>query len=72
MDAAGVERTIISEVPFDIDRLVKELGNIPGDFINQSLQALRPLQRSANKMRLLNNVQDDAFVKAHPSCFNTF
>ena len=50
---------------FDIDRLVDELGNIPGDFINQSLQALRPLQRSANQMRLLNNVQDDAFVKAH-------
>ena len=50
---------------FDIDRLVAELGNIPGDFINQSLQALRPLQRSANHMRLLNNVGDDAFVKAH-------
>lgn len=50
---------------FDIDRLVAELGNIPGDFINSSLQALRPLQRSANQMKLLNNVQDDAFVKAH-------
>ena len=50
---------------FDIDRLVEELGNIPGDFINNSIQALRPLQRSANQMRLLNNVQDDAFVKAH-------
>lgn len=50
---------------FDIDRLVKELGNIPGDFINTSLQALRPLQRSANQMKLLNNVENDAFVKAH-------
>lgn len=50
---------------FDMDRLVAELGIIPGDFINTSIQALRPLQRSANQMRLLNNVQDDAFVKAH-------
>ena len=50
---------------FDIDRLVQELGNIPGDFINTSLQALRPLQRSANQMKLLNNVENDAFVKAH-------
>ncbi len=50
---------------FDIDRLVSELGNIPGDFINNSLQALRPLQRSGDPMQLLNNVAGDDFVKAH-------
>lgn len=50
---------------FDIDRLVSKLGNIPGDFINDSLQAMRPLQRSADPMQLLDNVADDAFVKAH-------
>lgn len=49
---------------FDIDRLVDELGVIPGDMINASLQALRPLQKSAGQLRLLNNVQNDAFVKA--------
>ena len=54
-----------SSPAFDIDRLIDELGNIPGDMINQSIQALRPLQRSANQMRLLNNASDDAFVKAH-------
>ncbi len=50
---------------FDIDRLIEELGNIPSELINASMQALRPLQRNANQMRLLNNVEDDEFVKAH-------
>lgn len=50
---------------FDIDRLVDELGVIPGDLINASIQALRPLQRSANQLQLLNNVDNDAFVKAN-------
>lgn len=50
---------------FDIDRLVEELGIIPGDLINASIQALRPLQRSANQLQLLNNVGNDAFVKAN-------
>lgn len=49
---------------FDIDRLVDELGIISGDMINASLQALRPLQKSAGQLNLLNNVQNDAFVKA--------
>lgn len=49
---------------FDIDRLVDELGIISGDMINASLQALRPLQKSAGQLKLLNNVQNDAFVKA--------
>lgn len=49
---------------FDIDRLVDALGVIPGDMINASIQALRPLQKQANQLQLLNNVQDDAFVKA--------
>jgi len=49
---------------FDIDRLVDELGIIPGDMVNASIQALRPLQKSAGQLNLLNNVQNDAFVKA--------
>ena len=64
-DGMALYKKWMTSKSFDIDRLIKELGNIPGDLINQSLQALRPLQRSANQMRLLNNVQDDAFVKAH-------
>lgn len=64
-DGMALYKKWMTSKSFDIDRIVAELGNIPGDFINSSIQALRPLQRSANQMRLLNNVQDDAFVKAH-------
>ena len=64
-DGMELYKKWMSSSAFDIDRLIDTLGNIPGDFINTSIQALRPLQRSANHMRLLNNVQDDAFVKAH-------
>lgn len=64
-DGMELYKKWMSARSFDIDRLVRELGNIPGDFINGSIQALRPLQRSANQMRLLNNVENDAFVKAH-------
>ena len=49
----------------DLDRLINELGNLPGDMINNSLQALRPLQKTAGQLQLLNNVENDAFVKAH-------
>lgn len=49
---------------FDIDRLVDELGIIPGDMVNASIQALRPLQKSAGQLNLLNNVHNDTFVKA--------
>lgn len=64
-DGMELFKTWMSARTFDIDRLVDELGIIPGDFINTSIQALRPLQRSANQLKLLNNVQNDAFVKAH-------
>lgn len=49
----------------DIERLIEELGNIPGDIVNNSIQALRPLQKTAGQLNLLNNVENDAFVKAH-------
>ncbi len=50
---------------FDIDRIVDEVGNIPPELILASLQALRPLQRSAGQLRLLGNADNDAFVQAH-------
>ncbi len=49
---------------FDIDLLVKEFGNIPSEIVNASMQALRPFQRAAASLQLLNNVVDDDFVKA--------
>jgi polyhydroxyalkanoate synthase len=63
-DGMSLYKTWVEAEAFDIDRLVKELGIIPGDMVNASIQALRPLQKQANQMQLLNNVQDDAFVKA--------
>lgn len=58
------KRWLTSE-SFDLDRLVAELGVIPSEIINVSMQALRPLQRNANQLKLLNNVDNDEFVKAH-------
>lgn len=55
----------MSSENFDIDTLVEELGNIPAEIMNASMQSLRPLQRNAGRLKLLNNVQNDAFVKAH-------
>ena len=63
-DGMGLHKKWVEAKSFDMDRLIDELGLIPGDMINASLQALRPLQKSAGQLNLLNNVQNDAFVKA--------
>lgn len=49
----------------DIDAIVEELGNVPPVMVDAMLQALRPLQKSAGRMSLLDNVSNDEFVKAH-------
>lgn len=60
----GLFKKWVESRAFDIDRLVDELGVIPADMVSGSIQALRPFQKSAGQMRLLNNVDNDAFVKA--------
>ncbi len=60
-----LQRTWADPDHFDIDRLVDELGNIPPELVTASMQMLRPLQKTAGQLKLLDNVQDDAFVKAH-------
>lgn len=50
---------------FDIDKVVDELCNVPAAMVDAMLQALRPLQKSAGRMSLLDNVGNDEFVKAH-------
>ena len=50
---------------FDIDKIVDQLGNIPGGMIDSMMQALRPLQKTAGRMQLLDNASDDKFVEAH-------
>jgi len=64
-DGMTLYKQWVNSRAFDIDRLVSELGVIPGEMINASIQALRPFQRSANQLQLLNNVDNDAFVKAN-------
>ncbi|RLA51671.1 MAG: poly-beta-hydroxybutyrate polymerase [Gammaproteobacteria bacterium] len=50
---------------FDIDQIVDQLGNIPGGMVDSMLQALRPLQKTAGRMQLLDNAGDDKFLEAH-------
>ena len=64
-EGMALYRQWVMSKSFDIDRLVAELGVIPGEMINASIQALRPLQRTSNQLQLLNNVNNDAFVKAN-------
>jgi polyhydroxyalkanoate synthase len=64
-DGMILHKRWVSSPSFDIDRLIDELGNIPTELINSSMQALRPLQRNAGHLNLLNNIENDEFVKAH-------
>lgn len=64
-DGMGLFKRWLTSKSFDIDRLIEELGVIPTEIINASMQALRPMQKNANQLNLLNNVEDDEFVKAH-------
>ncbi|MGE0820584.1 MAG: alpha/beta fold hydrolase [Candidatus Binatia bacterium] len=64
-DGMSLYRTWTDPAHFDLDRLINTLGNIPPELIDASMQVLRPFQKSAGQMKLLDNVEDDAFVKAH-------
>lgn len=63
-EGMALYKTWVDAEAFDIDLLVEQLGVIPGEMISASIQALRPFQKRANQMQLLNNVENDAFVKA--------
>lgn len=58
-------RTWTDPAHFDLDRLIATLGNIPPELIEVSFDMLRPFQKTASRLKLLDNVQDEAFVKAH-------
>lgn len=67
VNAAGMKlyKSWADNGSFDIDHFVDRMGNVPAALIDAMLQALRPLQRSAGRMKMLDNVTDDEFVKAH-------
>ena len=64
-DGMPMYRTWTDPAHFDIDQLIDSLGNIPSELMDASIQMLRPFQKSAGQMKLLDNVQDEAFVTAH-------
>ncbi|HUQ13471.1 MAG TPA: alpha/beta fold hydrolase [Novosphingobium sp.] len=50
---------------FDVDTLVDTLGQAPADMLFTAFDMLRPGARAAGNVRLLDNLWDDQFVKAH-------
>lgn len=50
---------------FDVDRLVDTFGCCPADMLYTSFDMLRPAQRLAGQIRLLDNLWNDEFVKSH-------
>lgn len=50
---------------FDVDEIVDTLGNIPPDLLEAAFEMLRPAQRSATQVRLIDNMWNDDFVKAN-------
>ncbi|HEX7440740.1 MAG TPA: alpha/beta fold hydrolase [Caldimonas sp.] len=64
-DGMALHKKLIESEGFDVDLLVDKLGNVPPEVVSASMQILRPLQKAAGQMTLLNNLDDAAFVKAH-------
>jgi polyhydroxyalkanoate synthase subunit PhaC len=50
---------------FDVDRLVDTLGLAPADMLLAAFDMLRPAGRAGANFRLLDNLWDEEFVKAH-------
>ena len=49
---------------FDVDRLVDTFGNCPGDYLYTAFDMLRPAQRAAGQIRVIERLDDDEFVKS--------
>ena len=63
-DGMPMYRTWTDPAHFDLERLIDTMGNIPSELMDASIQMLRPFQKSAGQMKLLNNVENDTFVQA--------
>lgn len=49
----------------DVDKLVDSLGIIPAEFIERGFEMLRPAQKTAGQLRLMDQVWDDDFVRSY-------
>jgi polyhydroxyalkanoate synthase len=50
---------------FDVDRLVETFGCCPGEMLYTAFDMLKPAQRIAGQIRLLDNFWNDEFVKSY-------
>ena len=50
---------------FDVDRLIDTFGCCPADMLYTAFDMLRPAQRLAGQIRLLDNLWNDEFVKSY-------
>ena len=64
-EGMSLYRTWTDPAHFDLDRLIATLGNLPPELIEVSFDMLRPFQKTAGRLKLLDNVEDETFVKAH-------
>ena len=64
-EGMGLFRTWSDRRYFDVDKLVDTLGNVPGEFIYNSFQMLKPMQRIAGQIKLWDNMWNDEFVKSY-------
>lgn len=50
---------------FDVDAIVDTIGNVPPELLLRSFDMLRPASRLANRVRLWDNLWNDAFVHSY-------
>ncbi len=50
---------------FDEDALLEQYGNVPGDWMQNALRALRPFGKMAGAMSLLNQIDNDEAVRSN-------
>lgn len=58
-------RGVANQSFFEVDRLVDTLGIIPGDMIMKAIDLQRPAGRLAGRLRLWDNMWNDAYVRNH-------
>ena len=61
----GLFKVWADERYLDVDKLVDTLGIIPAEFIERGFEMLRPAQKTAGQMRLLDQIWDDDFVRSY-------
>ena len=50
---------------FDAESLLKDVGNVPADFVQNALRALRPFGKVAGAANLLNNLENEDVVRSN-------